>query len=296
MKKYNSKNSRDINNDSKLKINKEYNEIKIKLYNKSKNRRKSHKTKNKIKKKQNQQSKTIRKEPKIKNKIFIFNNEVILDCYELNNLDYSKAKELDKRSFLKREHSIIFTFVTKDDYNVTMVKYSRFIFLLCTNMAMNVFFFSDETMTKLFLDYGKYNFIQQIPQVVYSTIVSKLIETLLCFLSMTDKYYYQIKKNKNSNTNSISKIQKCIKKKIIFFYIFTIVMFIFYWYLITCFCAVYQNTQIAFIKDSLLSLLLDNLIPFAIYIFPALFRLISLKTKGVFAKCMYQLSNIIPLF
>ena len=29
-------------------------------------------------------------------------------------------------------------------------------------------------------------------------------------------------------------------------------MFLFYWYLITCFCTVYQNTQITFIKDSLL--------------------------------------------
>ena len=218
-------------------------------------------------------------------------------------MDYSKAKELDKRnileiywSFLKREHSIIFTFVTKDDYNITMIKYSKFVFLLCTNMAMNVFFFSDETMNKLFLDYGKYNFIQQIPQIVYSTIVSKLIETLLCFLSMTDKYYYQIKENKHSNKKTISKIKKYIKKKIIFFYIFTILMFLFYWYLITCFCTVYQNTQIAFIKDSLFSFLLDNLIPFVIYIFPSLFRYISLKTKGLFSKCMYQLSNILPLF
>ena len=34
-------------------------------------------------------------------------------------------------------------------------------------MAMNVFFFADETMHKIFLDYGKFNFIQQIPQVIY---------------------------------------------------------------------------------------------------------------------------------
>ena len=70
-------------------------------------------------------------------------------------------------------------------------------------MTMNVFFFSDETMHKMFLDYGKYNFIQQIPQIVYSTIVSNLLELLLCYLSLTDKYYYQLKnldiKNNNNN-------------------------------------------------------------------------------------------------
>ena len=29
-------------------------------------------------------------------------------------------------------------------------------------MALNTFFFSDDSMHKLFLNYGKYNFIQQI--------------------------------------------------------------------------------------------------------------------------------------
>ena len=84
-------------------------------------------------------------------------NMELLDYYELNNMEYSEAKKLDKRNFfqiywslLKREHSFIFTFITKDDYNITTIKCSRFIFSLCTDMAMNVFFFSDETIHKMF--------------------------------------------------------------------------------------------------------------------------------------------------
>ena len=229
--------------------------------------------------------------------------EELLDYYELNNLEYSEAKILDNRNFLiiywsllKREHSFIFTFITKDDYNITIIKYSRFIFLLCSDMAMNVFFFSDETMHKIFLDYGKYNFIQQIPQIIYSTIISKLLEILLCFLSMTDKYYYQIKDNKYINQKIVLSIIKCIKIKIAFFFIFTILIFCFYWYLIACFCAVYRNTQIAFIKDSLASFFLGNLLPFVIYLFPTLFRIISLKSNIFCSNCFYQFSNIIPCF
>ena len=60
-------------------------------------------------------------------------------------------------------------------------------------MVMNVFFFSDESMHKLYVNYGKYDFIQQIPQILYSTIISKLIEIILCYLSLTDKPIYQIK-------------------------------------------------------------------------------------------------------
>jgi len=218
----------------------------------------------------------------------------------LNNLEYSQAKKYDNRNFfqiywslLKREHSFIFTFITKDDYNITMVKYSNFIFLLCTDMAMNVFFFSDETMHKMFLNYGKYDFIQQIPQIIYSTLITKSLELFLCFLSKTDNYYYKIKVDKNINKKLLFKIIKLIKIKITFLYLITILILSFYWYLISCFCAIYRNTQIAFIKDSLLSFLLDNLIPFIMYLFPTLFRIVALKNN---IKCIYQLSSIIPFF
>ena len=179
-----------------------------------------------------------------------------LDSYEVNNLEYDEALKRDKRKFwemycsiIKREQLIIFAFFVRDDHNITFVKYSRFIFFVCTDMALNVFFFSDETMHKMFLDYGKYNFVQQIPQIIYSTIVSQLIEVFICYLSLTDKHYYEIKRlNIKSNKEILRKI-KCIKIKICFFYAFTGLVFFFYWYLITCFCAVYENTQSAFIKD-----------------------------------------------
>ena len=199
-------------------------------------------------------------------------------------------------STLKREHLIIFTFITKGDHNINLIKYERFIFLLCTDMAMNVFFFSDETMHKMFLDYGKYNFVQQIPQIIYSTIVSQIIEIFICFLSLTDKHYYEIKNNQNITRDLIIKIMKCIKIKIINFFLFTFLILAFYWYLIACFCAVYLNTQKAFIKDSIYSFVLSTIIPFVMYSFPSLLRIISLKARKSKLRCIFKLSNIIPIF
>ena len=241
------------------------------------------------------------------NKNLTFKNSQLkkneFDNNELNNLEYNIAKKLDKRNFcqiywslLKREHSIIFTFITRDDHNIIFVKYSRFFFLLCNDMAMNVFFFKDETMHEMFLDYGKYNLIQQVPQIIYSAAVSKLIEILLCYLSLSDYHYYQAKDFKNLSKNNLMRILKCIKNKIAIFFIFTFLFFIFYWYFITCFCAVYQNTQIAFIKDSLFSFLLSNSIPIVIYLIPSLLRIISLKAYKSNLVCVYKLSNIIPCF
>ena len=78
--------------------------------------------------------------------------------YELNELEYLEAIKYDKRSFcqmywatLKREHLIIFTFLNYNDYNLFIIKLSRFIFLFVGDMALNVFFFSDDSMHKLFL-------------------------------------------------------------------------------------------------------------------------------------------------
>ena len=120
--------------------------------------------------------------------------------YELNELQYEKALKLDKRTLfqiylaaLKREHLIIFTFCSCNDYNLLSVKITRFIFLIIDDMALNTFFFSDDSMHKLFLNYGKYNFIQQIPEITYSTIITLIIEIFLCYLSLTDKYFYLLK-------------------------------------------------------------------------------------------------------
>ena len=73
-------------------------------------------------------------------------------------------------------------------------------------------------------------------------------------------------------------------------------MFLFYWYIITCFCAVYENTQIAFIKDSFLSFALELLYPFAIYLIPSFLRIISLKYCKGKLSFVYKLSDVIPCF
>ena len=230
----------------------------------------------------------------------------LLDNFELNNLEFDIAIKLDKRSYIKtywsilrREHLIVFTFFARNDHNILYVKLARFIFLICTDMALNVFFFSDATMHKMYIDYGKYNFVQQIPQIVYSTVATQIIEVFLCFLSLTDKHYYEIKNLENLDFNSRYKmfqIIKCVKIKLTFFFIFTFIFFAFYWYSIACFCAVYPNTQSAFIKDSLMSFALGLLYPFVLYLFPVLFRIISLRAEKSNLSCLYTFSDLIPFF
>ena len=232
------------------------------------------------------------------------NNSIKLDAFELNELKYEKAIKYDKRSFLriyldllKREHIIIFTFINCNDYNLLNIKLVRFIFYFSTDMAMNAIFFSDDSMHKIFLNYGKYDFIQQIPQIIYSTIVSQLLEVFLCFLTMTDKYFYLIKNlTKVDDSIKIKKIFRCINMKLTFFFIFTFIFLSFYWYIIASFCAVYQNTQYIFIKDSLSSFFIGLLYPFVLYLIPSGLRICTIKNPKKNLRCIYKLSDIIPFF
>ena len=154
------------------------------------------------------------------------------DNFELNNLDYIPACEIDKRSFcrtywsvLLREHIALITFVAWHDYNLFCVKVDRFIIQFCTNMAMNGLFFSDESMHNLYVNNGEYDFVQQIPQILYSLIIVHILEVILCFLSLTDTPIYKIKmlSQNKGNAEKILSVINCIKIKLIIFFIFTFI-------------------------------------------------------------------------
>ena len=217
-----------------------------------------------------------------------------------------EIKQYDKRTFfqtywplLNRENLVLFTFFSCNDYNLMTVKLSRFFFMVCTDMAMNVFFFSDENMHKIYVSYGKWDFIQNITQSVYSLIISQILQVFICYLTLTDKLIYQIKKylfEKANRNIQIFNILRSIKIKLCIFYVFTFIFFLAYWYIITSFCAVYNNTQIIFFKDALSSFIGGILLPFPLYIFPALVRIISLKPKKRNLSCLYKFSDFIPIF
>ena len=116
---------------------------------------------------------------------------------------------------------------------------------------------------------------------------------------MTDTVYYRIKelaRNKNNDEKIIDEI-KCMKRKIIAFYVITFLLFLFYWYFISAFCAVYQNTQKTFLLDSFISIIVQFIDPFFIYCLTTLLRYLSLlKCAKNNMKCLYNTSYLIPIF
>ena len=241
-----------------------------------------------------------------KTQMFNFKGNNFSD-FELNELSYIEAVKYDKRSFwnyylqlIKREHLIIFTFCSRNDYNIFAIKLSKFIFSIVLDLALNVVFFVDDSMHKIYLNYGKYNFIAQIPQILYSTIASESLDVLLRYLCITEKDIYRIKQFENKKDkfiikNKIFTIIKYMKIKLIFYFLITFLFICFFWYFISAFCAVYKNTQIILIKDSITSFSMSLIYPFILYILPSGLRIISLKDQKKRLKFLYKISDIIPL-
>ena len=106
-------------------------------------------------------------------------------------------------------------------------------------------------MHKIYLDKGSFNFIYQLPQIIFSSLISSLLNVILKQLALSEKNILQLKENKKyKSINKSSKtLIKCLFYKSMLFFIISLIYLLFFWYYISSFCAVYENTQIHLIKE-----------------------------------------------
>ena len=229
-------------------------------------------------------------------------NREMLNDFELNSLPYNEAIMLDKRSYfqyyislLKLKHLIIFTFFNGEDYNFKSVKISLFILFFSLFFTINAFFFTDTTMHNIYINYGKLDFVYRIPKIMYSSLASFFMKSLLNILALTQKNFLDIK-NKSTFKESViyaDKVQNGIELKYFIYFNFGYIIIIFFWYYITCFCAIYANTQIILIKDTLYSFGISLFYPIGLYLIPGVFRMPAIRSKSKDKKCLYTVSALI---
>ena len=209
--------------------------------------------------------------------------------YEINNLSYKNALRIDKRTFtqyyfslLRTNNLFVFSFFQKNDYNSIIIKIFIFFFILIINFFVNALFFDDSTMHVIYQEKGKFNIIYQIPKIVYSAIISGAFTFIIKFLSLTEKAIINFKNEKNINliNRNEKEVIKSINKRIIVFFIISFIFLVFFWYYISCFCVVYNNTQIHLIKDFISSFVLSLIYPFFIHLLPGIFRIYALKANN----------------
>ena len=223
---------------------------------------------------------------------------------EKNNFSYELALEFDKRTYceyyislLKTKHIFMFSFINNKDYNSRIIKIDLFFINFVIYYFVNTLFFTDNTMHKIYVDKGSFNFIYQLPQIIYSSLISFVLNTLLKILALTEADILKYKNNK-SQKNIKHRERQLIGKiyiKFIIYFIMSFIFLLFFWYYLSVFCAVYKNTQNHLIEDTFISFILSLIYPFGIYLFPGCFRISSLSKPKNQGKYLYNLSKIIQV-
>ena len=170
-------------------------------------------------------------------KYIIFDNDIdynkifVKKDFELNSLNYLEAIKLDHRNYceyyislIKYNHPILFSFAPYDDYNSKIIKVFLFFFSFCLDFTINALFFTDETMHKIYKDKGKFDFLYQIPQIIYSTLISKFIDTFIRFFALSQDDIIEFKRVKVRDKKNMEKRHKKLLRnliiKFILFFIF----------------------------------------------------------------------------
>ena len=225
-----------------------------------------------------------------------------LTDYELNSLSYNEALVFDKRdlmkyyfSLIKTKHPIIFSFVPIRDYNSKTIKIDLFILNFAICSAINALFFNETTIHKIYVDQGLYDLGFFLPKIIISFLITHIFSIGLKYLFLSQKAVVEIKKKPTYEAacDEADQAKRCLMIKYIIFFILGNAFLLIFWFYLSSFCAVYQNTQIFLIINTFISMMISFLYPMIINFFPAFLRNYSLKSGHNI--CMYKASQIIQL-
>ena len=238
----------------------------------------------------------------------------------LNNYNYEESIKYDKRSicdifyiFLLYKQAIIYAFFYKSPLEIFSFRFCYLLFAISLDFALNALFYSHFSISKkyrfdknLILFTFKFN----IPRIILCTFIGFIFMILFNNLGNSINNAIDIFRKEEEKINKIKgyevtpqrrkeirkeiekviKIQK-IKVFILFFIEFLIMLF--FWYYVTDFCHIYPKTQLSWLFDSFLTILLRLVI---ISLFSLLFSFlytISISSKN---NCLYKFIRFVYSF
>ena len=250
-------------------------------------------SKNDKEKKKNQFNKSLDNLGLNENNIDFYND------FDLNSFTYNEAKKYDKRKFvsfyislLKAKHPISFSFLPIDDYNSLIIKIDLFFISLSLYYFINSLFFDQSIIHKIYKDAGIYNLKYLIPYIIYSCIISHTLYVITKYIFLSERNLHEIavEKNFEKATSIAYQAKRRLSIKYICFFVVFTVIDTFIWYYLSSFGAVYQNTQVFIIENTMISIGFSLVFPFVYYLLPSILRINSLKRKD--GELLYKISKV----
>ena len=199
-------------------------------------------------------------------------------------------------AFLLDSQIILSTFCTDNHLYLFIIKLSLFVFTFQISFFLNALFYTDDYISDAYHNEGVLDFVSGLPKAIYSFVATLITTNLLRMLSNSKSELMRIIRERKKFNNYIMiiniKLNK-LRRKLTVYFILVFILETFFLYYVTCFCAVYKNSQKYWFLGCLESFGIDSLTIVIICIFLSLFRYISIKKH---IKCFYVLVNIITIF
>jgi len=166
-------------------------------------------------------------------------------------------------------------------------------FAICS--AINALFFTKSTIHRIYKDKGKYDFGFFIGKIIISFLISHIIFVVIKYFILSERNNVNVKKKSTYDEayDEADKAKRCLIIKYILFYAVGVAFLIVFWYYLSSFCAVYQNTQIFLIINTFVIIAISFIYPFIINFIPAFLRKFALDSKN--KECLYKANGIIQM-
>ena len=153
-------------------------------------------------------------------------------------------------------------------------------------------------MHNIYEKHGSFDIAYELPKTAYSSLISLFLEMIIKKLALSNNGIIAFKQDKTKQTvnKRAIKLEKTLSIKFIFYFLISSIFLLFFWYYISMFGAVYPNTQIYLLEDTLLSFGQSLFLPFVINLLPGIFRIPALANQRIKRKCLYYFSRILQIF
>ena len=162
---------------------------------------------------------------------------------------------------------------------------------------VNACFFDEVTIHKIYENGGEYDISFFLLPIFLSFIIAHILSIIIKYIFLSERNIYEIRKEIEllKAVQKQDKVRRNIITKYIIFFTAGIALLMMFWYYLSSFGAVYQNTQIFLFENTFISFLISLIYPFIINILPTIFRIFSLKDVNKNKECMFKISKILQL-
>ena len=131
---------------------------------------------------------------------------------ELNDLDYEYYRNIEDRKWYKIYWSVFkskydfintfFIFNKYKDFRFYWIKIMIYINSIIISIIVNIAFFWDDTMHKIYEDDGEYNILYRLPKIFISDLIMNIISYIFVGLIDYQGNFVELKNNLNKNINN----------------------------------------------------------------------------------------------